>query len=169
MITIKIDAPRTPDQLFNIPLLLQECEKVVEEINNESLAALNDTKKTFSSPSTQFDFRVQHATHRGKEIVASVSTDNENYIRLNQGTEDHIVGKGGKWMSFYPEYTPKTRPRVLTSFQGGPGGIRQRAKGPWLVSGIEPRKFTDAVSAIKANKFFRKIDQAFEKARKGSI
>jgi len=162
MITIKMTAPEDAVP-FNIPLLIKGSERAVEETNNDTLKSLDGTKKDFSSES-QFAFQVQHATHKGNSVSASTSTDNENWIRLDRGTEDHVVGARGQLMSFQPIYRPKTRPFTLCSRPGGPDGPLQAARGPWRVRGIEPRAFILTAYTLNRPKFFRRIDRAFHNA-----
>lgn len=124
-----------------------------------------DTIKTFSSRS-QFDFEVQRAVKRGDAIEGSVGTDNENYVRLNEGVPAHQVGVGGKWMSFRPVYTPKTSRGVISSQRGGKSGVRQRARGPWVNPGFPGRQFDMAIRNKRIKNFYQKVNAAIAKSTK---
>ena len=147
-----------PKNLFpDIPALVSDLTTVVNWANQDSLKDFNATIQAFSAAS-KFKFQVSPATRREGRIAASVSTDNENYIRLNNGTEDHMVGRGGKMMSFYPGYIRKTQPGVLSSRSSRSFGKRQRAKGPWKVRGITAGEWDRFIVEDTAPTFYRKID-----------
>ena len=114
----------------------------------------------------KFNFVVQKAKKRDGVMDGSVSTDNENFVRLNNGTEDHIVGAGGKLMSFQPKYVRKTVPGVIGSRRGGGSGDRQIARGPWVVSGIKAGKWDETIRDRVAPKFYENVDKAMDTALK---
>jgi hypothetical protein len=160
MIEVEMTPPE--DAIFNFPLLVQGCERAVREANRRTKKILDDTKKDFSARS-QFEFEQEQETTL-RHTRASTWTDDENYIRLNQGTDDHIVGKRGQLMSFLPDYKPKTRPFTPRSRSGGGSGPRQAAHGPWRVRGIEPRGFIITAYSLVRGRFHKDIDQAYRNA-----
>ena len=157
MITVKMTAPE--DAIFNIPAFLEYSQQAVDNANRKTKKILDDTKKDFSADS-QFEF-AQGRLMAGMGASASTWTDNENWIRLNQGTEGHIVGAGGKLMSFLPEYRAKTRPFTPRSRSGGGSGTRQFARGPWRVRGIEPRGFIITAYSLVRGSFHKDVNAAF--------
>jgi len=147
-----------PEELFSLAELEAKLIGVVDKINDSSLQDFEATVATFEHKP---DFRQERARNDGGIIAASVSTDDENYARLNYGTDDHIVGAGGKFMSFYPGYIPKTHPGVLHSGPGRHTGDRQGARGPWVVRGIEAREFDKFIAQDHEDIFYEGVDKAF--------
>jgi len=164
MITVKIEAP---EKLFDLESLEAKLLGVVDKINDSSHKDFEATVKTFFEKP---EFKVRRAGKEEGVISASVSTDNENYRRLNFGTERHLVGwrhlirwKGYTgYMSFYPGYISKTQPGVLSSREGRYVGTRQRAKGPWWVEGIEAREFDRFIAEDHEQIFFEDVNKAFD-------
>lgn len=160
MIEITMTAPE--DAIFNIPLLIQGCEAAVRETNRETKKILDDTKKDFSSDS-QFEFKQEQQTTL-KETRASTWTDNENWIRLNDGFTIRPVA--GKFMAFRADYRPKTRPASLKSRPGGQTGpwvYTYKRKGPTEVQG---RHFISSAVFVEEIKFRKRIDAAYKAAIK---
>jgi len=140
-----------------------DIEKAIIQAVDETIALAHkdfkDTIKTFSARS-QFDFEVKRAVRRGDTIEGGVGTDNLNYTRLNNGVPAHQVGKGGKYMSFRPVYTPKTSRGVISSRSGGTSGRRQRAKGPWTHPGFPARQFDMAIRNKRIKDLGDKVNKA---------
>lgn len=146
---------KMPEKLFpTVKDARVAATKAVNTAVRASKRDFDDTIATFSNDS-KFAFKVQRAHTIGATVEGSVSTTNENYRRLNDGTRRHLVGKGGKWMSYMSTYMPKTYLfGKFRSRSGGPGGTRQRAKGPWYVEGIEKRNYSYWISLKHRDKFY---------------
>ena len=160
MITIAMTPPEKA--IFNVPLLINECQSAVEETNADAHKMLDDTKKDFSEDS-DFEFKEKH-TLSTKEVSASTFTDNENWVRLNNGF--YIPPVTGKFMAFQADYRPKTRPGGSMSRPGGP-------TGPWVYTHerkgteVEPRDFIGPIALTLVKKFYKRIDAAFKAALRG--
>lgn len=158
--TVDLAAP-----IFDFKKLESDLIVLVDDVNDETLKDFDATKATFSDHS-QFDFDVQNAKRQGNSIVAGTETDNENYVRLDEGTNNHVVGRNRQLMSFRPNYRAKTSPRRLGSTSGGASGDRVVARGPWTVSGIEPREFAITISKNREKDLFKGIDKIIEETTK---
>ena len=66
-------------------------------------------------------------------------------------------------------YKPKTSPGRIASKPGFPmvGTQMLIRRGPWPVSGIEPRKFDEQIAAAVGPGFIEKTNKAVELAMKG--
>jgi hypothetical protein len=159
MITIKFDAP---DTVLDINKLIEESVAAVEDTVADSLKDFETTTATFDDPVDPVSFTMSvKATPQG--VVGTVSTNDENYARLNKGfTVAPVVGKG---MSLYPGYVPKTFPGVIRSRRGGNLGspiYRTKRRG-FTVQG---RRFDLAVANRNRSKFFRRVANATKGAVK---
>jgi hypothetical protein len=163
MIKVTMKVPETKD-LFDTAALKAKLTALVDRVNDSSHRDFEATCETFEHKPK---WKVERAAERDGVISASTSTDDENYARLNDGTDDHLVGRSGQWMSFRPGYVSKTTPMVLGSNPGRYSGTRQRAKGPWTVRGIEAREFDKAVALDHEQILFNGIDKALEETIAG--
>ena len=150
------------DSIFDVARLISESQKAVEETNRETKKLLDETKKDFSSRS-QFEFKTERKVSN-TSVSASTSTDNENWIRLNQGF--YIPPVEGKFMAFQAGYKPKTRPFTPSSRPGGP-------EGPWVYthkrrgSEVQGRGWIVTVYSLQRGKFYKRVNAAFAAALKG--
>ncbi len=146
---------------------------------------LADSKKDFELSIKTFDSKPAINSSLSKQqgqIVGRAWINDENYARLNFGTKDHVVGKSGKLMAFegfelgYSKeewkgikrkthvkvYKSKTAVGRLAAKAGysWPGTQPIVRRGPWKVSGIEPRKFDEQIVAKNAPKFEKRVSDA---------
>ncbi len=135
-------------------------DKIINAAINAANITLNQVDKYFQDTCSTFNhkpiFHKEQASYSNNVVKATEWTNDENYVRLNYGTSNHAVGRGGQYMSFYPEYRRKTSPGRIKASTGGPLGKRQRAKGPWIVSGIAARNFDETI-ANHARPFLRRV------------
>lgn len=141
------------DRGLPINKIIEAAARAVNTTLDQVDKHFQDTCSTFNHKPT---FHKEYANYSNNIVKATEWTDDENYVRLNYGTSNHAVGRGGQYMSFYPEYRRKTSPGRIKASTGGPLGKRQRAKGPWIVSGIEARKFDETI-ANHARPFLRRV------------
>jgi len=139
MLTAEVTIEGDP---FDLAAYIKSVEGIVNKYVSLSLKDFNATKDTFRSPNTVFDFEVQKAHREGDSITGSVSTDNLNYTRLNNGTGARPrTAKTARGMSFRHNYKAKTSPRRLTSTSSARSGrwvsgIKHVRSGP-----IQAREF----------------------------
>ena len=111
---------------------------------------LDQVEKDYAATYATWDHRPVFVKEKAKlvgtVVIGAEWTVDENYARLNEGTDDHTVGRNRQWMAFYPGYKQKTAPVHIGSRRGGPFGGKVIARGPWRVSGIAPRRFQEAIS-----------------------
>lgn len=110
MITVKFEAP---DTILDINKLIDGSIAAVEDTVADSLRDFKINVAPFDDPPT-FTTSTRATS---QSVVGSVSTDDENYVRLNTGfTVPPVINKG---MSLYPGYARKTFPGVIRSRRGG--------------------------------------------------
>ena len=87
----------------------------------------------------------------------------QKWVWLNEGTKAHMVPKSGvATMSFHPRYAAKTRPGRLSSKAGGPRGKRITRRGRWRVSGIDARKWDEALAKQRRRPFGKSMAQGMK-------
>lgn len=137
--------------------LRRSMESVVNKVVDSFETDFKSSVQHFSENSKP-TWRKQTATWKGKVVEGSFGTSNPNYVRLSNGTAEHVVGTGGQLMSFRgwpwrkdgiypPTYRRKSVPGQIASRSGGPiaGTIRRVARGPWTVKGIEPMHYDELI------------------------
>lgn len=142
-------------------LIPPDFEKGILEAVNKTLAATHkDFEATYATFNHKPTMHIERAKRKGDVIEGSEWTDDENYVRLNEGVPPHPVGRGGQYMSFYPNYTRKSGIRHVGSRPGGRSGVRQRAKGPWMHPGFEDAQFDIAIAEKNEMQFYVNIYNA---------
>ena len=135
--------------------------------------AIHDTgmnmKKTFEGTTSTWDTDVKftmRSTFTDSKCEIEVSTDNEIYGYVNEGTKPHVIRpRFAKRLAFQTGYRAKTRPKSITS---GPGG----ASGPYAYAnvvhhpGTKAREFTKYVTIRYVDILPMVIQQAIAKAAK---
>lgn len=138
---------------YNFPKDLGLTPQQIEDIAIEAVNATADAiEEDYHATMETFDHKPkvnkEPAKNIGGTVTSSVWIDDLIYSVLNYGST-HQVGKGGKWMSFYTGYSPKTRPGIIGSGASKYSGtVRQRAKGPWTIT-IEPRRFDISIASFR--------------------
>jgi hypothetical protein len=150
MIKITVDAP---EDILDTKSFIESSIKAVNDTVDDTLRDFNLTKAPFDH---QFEFVVKKASKPvGGIISGSVGTDDENYVRLNNGFT--IKGVSGKLMSFQPTYVPKTFPNTIRSRSGGSVGpriVRMSRKGP---TEVQARNFDLVIAAKQRPVFFKRV------------
>lgn len=166
----------------------------VKEFSDGLWAVLNDSA---DEAEVYFKSSVQHFSHppavykkvgkSAKGYKAVIGINDKKYARISNGTDTHEVGVGGKLMRFpgflMPPnvtvkgglgankhiYKPKTSPDRIESAPGFPmvGTQWLIRRGPWPVSGIEPRKFDVQIRNAVAPGFIEASNKVIDKAMKG--
>lgn len=118
---------------------------------------------------------VQDVDTKASPVQILVGTDDEVYRYVNEGTKPHPIFAGiytgrsnKKALSFRGgKYRPKTRPRVIGSFPGGPTG--PRVARPYVQHpGTKARRFDKVIQKKWEPRFKRLMEQAMSRARKAS-
>ena len=177
---ITVNAPKI---LFDVPALRAGLEKVLNASADEAEAHFQSSIQHFTNPPAVF----KKVTKGTGFIRATIGIRDKKYARLNNGTSTHDVGVGGKYMRFpgfrMPPnvtvkgglgankhlYKPKTSPGRIASKPGFPmvGTQMLIRRGPWPVSGIEPRKFDKQITAAVGPGFIKNTNKAVALAMKG--
>lgn len=148
---------------LNLSALTAGVSRVMNEVLDQHVD--KDFQLTFATFNHKPEMHKEYASTAGKnKVVATEWTADENYVRLNYGTPDHVVGAAGQYMSFQPTYYIKSRPGVINSTSGGHFGLRQRARGPWPVRGIEPRNFDETIKFHVQPILQRALEKEFGKS-----
>lgn len=152
MIKVTITAP---DDVLDIKGFIKDSVQAVNDTVDDTLKDFNVSKKDFSDEH-QFEFKVQKATGvvSGK-IAGWVETDDENYVRLNEGFV--IKAVSGKRMAFRTGYVAKTARGVIPSRPGGAFGpkiVRVSRKGPTTVPG---RQFDLVIRNANITNFYKRV------------
>ena len=152
--------PRSP--LYHTANMGREIKAALDDLGKQIKKTFEGTTATWE---TDVKFDVDVTMNNSKaEIV--VSTDNEIYGYVNEGTKPHIIRpKRARRLAFRTGYRPKTRPKSITS---GPGG----ASGPWVTAGVvhhpgtKAREFTKYVIVRYQDIIPRVIQDAINRAAK---
>lgn len=103
-------------------------------------------EKTTEEWDTKPDFQVKRASRTGQTIMGSVTTDNEVFIYVDQGTRPHIItARRAPMLAFQTGYKAKTVPKQFRSRAGG-------KFGPWARKysvrhpGTEARGWTEILA-----------------------
>ena len=177
---IVVKAPKT---LFDVPALRAGLDKVLTDTADEAEAYFQSSIQHFTNPPSVYK-RITKGTNFNKAVIG---INDAKYARLSNGTTTHQVGVGGKYMRFpgflMPPnvtvkgglgankhlYKPKTSPGRIASKPGFPmvGTQMLIRRGPWPVSGIEPRLFDVQIAAAVGPGFIENTNKAVALAMKG--
>jgi hypothetical protein len=137
---------------FNARLIRQQLERGMEEYNELVKQDFEATVETWEHE-VEFHAEVKD-TPQG--LVAEVSTEDEIYGYVNNGTDPHpIRAKNAKALAFPGGgYVAKTIPGMVGSQSGGPAGDTAFAKEVQH-PGTEARKFDEAIKKKRRGDFAR--------------
>ncbi len=98
----------------------------------------------------------------------SIKTDNEIYHYVDAGTKPHIIqARHVAYLKFTVPFTPKTKPRVISSFRGSRGDqwvSKKRVQHP----GIRAREFSRIIAQRAQAPTANRLRQALKQAAAGS-
>lgn len=129
-------------------------------------AITNALQSTAMGIKADFDVTAQTWSDKPTFVIGSptpwtrtVSTDDANYTRLNEGTRPHIIRpRAGGALVFRTPFRSKTVPRQIGSGPGRQGNSQVFTRGPVNHPGTAPRQW-DQVIADKWDKQFATIMQ----------
>jgi len=161
-VVIKVIKPKRFDDKAMTERLRYHAKKVAGEMKQDYEA----TTKTWEHK-PEFKETVSAGKGAGG-IIAEVSTTDEIYSYVDQGTRPHIIrAKNAKVLAFASIFSPKTKPRVLSSTGGSRGSTdtyRQEVHHP----GTEAREFSKEIEKKWQPRFKDRMQEAMKDAAKAS-
>ena len=145
-VTIKVIKPKP----FNDKAMRDYGRSHVAGEGEKMLNLFKDTVKTWEHKVVfKLEMKVVGVGTLGaKEMTTEVTTDDEIYRYVDQGTKPHIIRpKYAKRLAFPSIFSPKSRPRSLKAEAGSRGPVdtfRQEVHHP----GTEARDFTKEIKAL---------------------
>lgn len=129
-----------------IPRKLLNTAKLVQAIENALTGSAKAAKVDFDTTTRTWRNRPEFTIDRepGKRTI---STDNEIYGYVNDGTPSHIIApkKPGGMLVFGVPYGAKTAVRVIGSKAGSKGSTIVRTRKQVLHPGTDAREFDEAI------------------------
>lgn len=142
----------------------------IRSLRHMASETATDVRSDFELTTETFDKPVKFRKRgwvTGNKVRVSVTTDDENYKRLNDGVKGgyKIPKDGPGLMVFQTGYKAKTRPHLLRQ-----GFIRPQAGGPFgdlifvntqiTAKGFEARNFDKAIAELWEDRFARRAQLA---------
>ena len=148
---------------INIQAFRRELAKAIKDQKDELAGDLDKVTRTWEHD-VKFKIDVKDS---GDKIEGSISTDDEIFGYVENGTRSHWVRPRHRngVLAFKKNYRAKTRSGLIGSTQGGASGSTVFSRGH-KVSGIKGRKFFNAIYTIRQAGFKRRMQKAFEEATK---
>lgn len=149
---------------FKLQVFEQELRSAVKPVE---AGILKDYKAGVKDWDTKVDFTSKTTTNSAG-ISVEVSTDNEIYQFVHEGTDPHLItAKKAKRLAFQGTYTAKTMPGVIQSRSGGPSGdvlFARTVQHP----GFKGRFFSKPIKKKWGPFMERQISRALDTATKRS-
>lgn len=156
----------TTAQPLNVAGLIDDLADVQEDVANKMLADYQAIVATWET-----EVRFQKYTYvNPNDIIVAVFTDSQTFGWVNDGTAAHAIAPRRAPAIAYPQnFTPKTRPRTLTSRPGGKSGPYKRWPTGVAVNhpGIEARHFDKAVTEKYETEFQIRVANAIRRFSAG--
>lgn len=98
--------------------------KLLNALRLVQVRMVEEFEKTVETWENPPNFRREQGKVRETEQLAwiDVTTDDDIYGLVNEGSPPHFIGpRGDNMIIFHSEYTQKTMPGVIDSFEGGAG------------------------------------------------
>lgn len=146
LLKVTVTIPSLENLLFSTAQLERGCLDTVNQVLDQ---ADKDFAKTYSTFTTKPTFTKTPARNQSGVIQGEVFTLDENYLRINNGTNWHMGGPTRKKAVSLRKRSPKTTPGKLRSRSGSEREGRPVRRGSWRVEGITPRHF-DRLVATRA-------------------
>jgi len=144
-------------------------QRMVQAVQRTVDAAEKDFAETYKTFKRAPKF-VKEIKISANYISGSVTTDDENYVRLNNGTKGpYLIPKAGKGLLvFKAGYNAKTVPKTLIGRGGGAFGDTVFMFGQVTHPGIEPRHWDIVVKDKETPWFLHYTRQALKEAARAS-
>lgn len=144
LLKVTVTIPSLKDLVFSPDQLIRGCIDTVDEVLDQ---ADKDFAQTYATWNTKPTFTKTPARNQSGVITGEVFTTDENYRRINDGTESHMGGPTRKRAVSLRKRAPKTTPGKLRATGGAEREGRPVRRGSWRVEGITPRHFDKLVGA----------------------
>ncbi|MDX2140300.1 MAG: hypothetical protein SF123_19595 [Chloroflexota bacterium] len=136
------------------------------ELQKAQRKVIGLTKRDFNATVRTWKRKPTFTITTDSKGVISVSTDNPIYGYVNYGTKPHIIRpKRGKYLWFQTGYKAKTRPRVISSSNGGASGKLARAKQV-RHPGTAARQFDKIIAERRRKTYVEEMRKAVQRSLK---
>lgn len=146
---------------------------MVAEFAKEAAIVVKETQRRFEELTEDWSEKVDWSSDsriEGNNIIMETTTHSQIFHFVDQGTEPHIIPKGGRengsLMSFQPDYSPRTRPDSFSTNSGG--GV---SSGPTVFArevqhpGIEARNFSGLEARFTRRRLASRLFRALRRVR----
>lgn len=157
----------TPAAL-NKPAMRRAIQDAMNDIVDGMEADFQETVATWDHrPDFYRSATVNEVTHRA---TAEVSTDDEQYLIVNEGAKPHPIfpKKPGGLIIYQGDFAPKTNVGDIASYDGGKSGEYIFRDYIPEHPGFKGRKFDKAIEKKWRPEFRRKMDEAMGRVAKAS-
>lgn len=152
----KIEVIHGRSDRLNSKRIQQEIERELDKIAKE---AKDDFERTQSTWKHKARFVI-----RSSRGVREVKTAETPYVFVDFGTKPHIIRpKTANALAFNANSKAKTRPGVLTSGPGNPGGPKVIRKTAIKHPGTKAREFSQMIGEKWDRVFKRRMDEAIKR------
>lgn len=164
-IHVQLTAVLPKGLVLDMQKLRAELEGAFDHTMNIIRDDFQKTTKTWEHP---VEFVKDGPAMQGGDLAASVSTDDEIYGYVNDGTPAHpIAVRNAKFLAFRwggpGSYRPKTRVRIISSSAGGPTGETVFRKQVWH-PGTTAREFDAEIAKRRQRNFTALVKLAFHRS-----
>lgn len=129
---------------------------------------LNAAQDLFDQSTATFDDKPSWTIRRYTKWHRRILTQDENYVRLNEGTSAHLISPRPGGVLKIPTWSsPKTRLGQLQSMAGGQSNEFVFTKLPVINPGFKGRKFDKLVAKKIKPIFRREIKKAIKAGFRG--
>lgn len=148
-----------------IPDRFELTKPITYEILNDTKSYARYIRRELLKPTATWEhkpkFKIEKAGPRADGSVASAAyTEDVNYVRIDQGTEEHpIAPKKSPYLAL-KNVTPKTTPNSLEAVPGQTIAPPSVVYGEVMHSGIEARNFSETVREKAQDAFPDMIDKS---------
>lgn len=160
-LNVKVKLPKR----FNL-----DAEKIATWLGEALNETTEEAKQLFAKTYATFDAKDVPSWEINRpngQFTRRLSTTNENYVRLNNGTKAHLISPApGGVLKFPDAFGPKTMPGKLTSLSGYKSNNFVFTRLPVLHPGFPAREFDKAVAKKIKPKFKKRVQDAFKRAVK---
>jgi hypothetical protein len=147
--------------LIDVTKLDHELKGALDHTANIVRDDFHKTVKTWRKPA-KFEKKKPRTTRAGLE--ATVSTNDEIYFYIDEGTKPHIIRpRRVNYLRFQTGYRAKTRVGIISSRPGGPSGPTVLAKQV-LHPGFPARKFAKTIAERRQKNLVNLVRLAFNRS-----
>jgi hypothetical protein len=145
-----------PKKLISNPAAMARA--ITNTLNGTALAIKADFEVTTQTWGDKPTFTIETPN----QFERTIGTDDENYIRLNDGTRAHVIWPHGKVLVFNTPFQSKTLPRSIASGPGHKGGNKVITRGPVRHPGTAAREWDKAIAQKWDRLFAQNMQRAID-------